>query len=133
GTYHYLNTGGRYCAQPAPAPTETPTPTQGPSPIPTPMPTVNISGNISYCSNPSAEPLSSATLTVNGDVTTSTMTDAAGNYMLSLPSGGSYTVTPSKAAVPPGSAGINTVDVVATQRHFLIIGTPLAGCRLTAA
>lgn len=29
--------------------------------------------------------------------------------------------------------GIDTIDVVATQRHFLIIGTPLSGCRLTAA
>src|SRR5205823_4487649 len=26
-----------------------------------------------------------------------------------------------------------TVDVVATQRHFLNLGTPLSGCRLTAA
>ena len=42
-------------------------------------------------------------------------------------------MTPTKAALPPGSAGINTVDVVATQRHFLMIGTPLTGCRLTAA
>jgi hypothetical protein len=25
------------------------------------------------------------------------------------------------------------VDVVATQRHFLNLGTPLSGCRLTAA
>jgi hypothetical protein len=25
------------------------------------------------------------------------------------------------------------VDVVATQRHFLNVGTPLSGCRLTAA
>ena len=33
----------------------------------------------------------------------------------------------------PGSAGINTVDVIAVQRHFLVIGTPLSGCRLTAA
>ena len=40
---------------------------------------------------------------------------------------------PSKAALTPGSAGINTVDVVAVQRHFLVIGTPLSGCRLTAA
>src|SRR5207237_6716850 len=46
---------------------------------------------------------------------------------------GSYTVTPTKAALPPGSAGINTVDVVAAQRHFLNLGTPLSGCRLTAA
>jgi hypothetical protein len=29
--------------------------------------------------------------------------------------------------------GINTVDVVATQRHFLNLGTPLSGCQLTAA
>jgi hypothetical protein len=47
--------------------------------------------------------------------------------------GGNYTVTPTKAALAPGSAGINTVDVVAIQRHFLVIGTPLSGCRLTAA
>ena len=33
----------------------------------------------------------------------------------------------------PGSAGINTVDVIAIQRHFLFLGTPLAGCRLAAA
>ena len=42
-------------------------------------------------------------------------------------------MTPTKTALTPGSAGINTVDVIATQRHFLIIGTPLSGCRLTAA
>src|SRR5437762_10022626 len=59
--------------------------------------------------------------------------DASGNYTFSVPSGGSYTVTPTKAALAPGSAGINTVDVVAVQRHFLILGTPLSGCRLTAA
>ena len=29
--------------------------------------------------------------------------------------------------------GINTVDVIAVQRHFLVLGTPLSGCRLTAA
>jgi len=62
------------------------------------------------------------------------LSDGFGNYTLSsVPAGGNYTVTPSKAALPPGSVGINTVDVVATQRHFLIIGTPLTGCRLTAA
>jgi hypothetical protein len=50
-----------------------------------------------------------------------------------LPSGGNYTVTPTKAALPPASAGINTVDVIAIQRHFLILGTPLSGCTLAAA
>ena len=58
----------------------------------------------------------------------------SGNYSFSsLPSGGNYTVTPSKAGLAPGSAGITTVDVIGIQRHFLGIGTPLSGCRLTAA
>ena len=61
------------------------------------------------------------------------MTDSSGAYLFSsLPSGGIYTVTPSKAPQTPGSAGINTVDVVATQRHFLQIAL-LSGCRLKAA
>ena len=42
-------------------------------------------------------------------------------------------MTPSKAALPPGTAGITTVDVIAIQRHFLGLGTPLSGCRLSAA
>ena len=62
------------------------------------------------------------------------MTDGLGNYQLSsLPSGGSYLVTPTKAALPPGAPGVDTVDVVAVQRHFLNFGTPLSGCRLLAA
>ena len=50
-----------------------------------------------------------------------------------LPSGGSYTVTPTKSALTPAAPGIDTVDVVAVQRHFLVLGTPLSGCKLTAA
>ena len=50
----------------------------------------------------------------------------------SLVAGGNYAVRPSKAARLPGSAGINTVDVIAVQRHFLAISL-LTGCRLTAA
>ena len=42
-------------------------------------------------------------------------------------------VTPSMAALTPASVGINTVDVITAQRHFLALGTPLSGCRLTAA
>ena len=73
-------------------------------------------------------------LTLTGDATTSVMTDGSGNYQFSsLASGGSYTVTPTKSALTPGSPGITTVDVVATQRHFLHLGTPLSGCRLAAA
>src|SRR6202023_1193531 len=46
--------------------------------------------------------------------------------------GGNYTVTPSKAARLPGSANINTVDVIAVQKQFLT-GTFLSGCKLMAA
>src|SRR6266436_6207178 len=74
------------------------------------------------------------TLHLTGTSSGSTLSDGSGNYTFSsLPSGGSYAVTPTKAARTPGSANINTVDVIATQRHFLNLGTPLAGCRLTAA
>ena len=41
-------------------------------------------------------------------------------------------MTPSMAALAPGSEGITTVDVVATQRHFLNIAL-LTGCPLAAA
>jgi len=71
------------------------------------------------------------TLTVTGTVSGSTLSDGSGNYIFSLPGGGNYTVTPTKATLAPGSSGINTVDIIAVQQHFLNI-TPLTGCRLTA-
>ena len=74
------------------------------------------------------------TLTLTGTASGSTLSDASGNYTFSsLASGGSYTVTPTKADRAPASAGIDTVDVIAVQRHFLNLGTPLSGCKLTAA
>jgi len=74
------------------------------------------------------------TLTLTGTSSGSTLSDGSGNYtLIGLPSGGSYAVTPSKAELAPGAAGIDTVDVIAIQRHFLNLGTPLSGCRLTAA
>jgi hypothetical protein len=74
------------------------------------------------------------TLTLTGTVSGSTTSDASGNYTLSsLIAGGNYTVTPTKAQLVPGSGNINTIDVVAIQRHFLQVGIPLSGCRLTAA
>ena len=107
-----------------------PSPTPSPTPTPTP---ITISGTISYCSNPIPGPVPNVTLTLTGSISGTTLSDGSGNYTFSsLPSGG-YTVTPTKTAVAPGSAGISTTDVVAVQRHFLNIGTPLAGCRLTAA
>ena len=74
-------------------------------------------------------------LTLTGSATASTLTDASGNYsILPVPSGGSYIVTPSKPSLIPGVSGssINTIDLVAVQRHFLQV-IQLTGCRLTAA
>lgn len=132
---YYVRVGPAVQATPTPTLTPTPTPTPTPSltPTPTPTPTINISGTVSYCSNPVPGPIPNVTMTVTGDSGGSTLTDGSGNYLLSVFSGGNYTVTPSKAALSPGSAGIDTVDVVAIQRHFLSLGTPLSGCRLSAA
>ena len=103
------------------------------TPTPTPSP-VNISGTVRYCSNPSLTAIPGVTLTLTGSASGSTSSNGSGNYSFtSLPSGGNFTVTPTKAALLPGATGINTVDVVAIQRHFLHVGTPLSGCRLTAA
>jgi hypothetical protein len=133
---------------PTPSPTSTPSPsstptatatatataTIPPTPTVTPTPVVSISGTLLYCSNPLPGPVPNVTLTLTGTMSGSTLSDGSGNYTFSsLSSGGSYTVTPTKAALLPGATGIDTVDVVAVQRHFLNLGTPLSGCRLTAA
>jgi len=101
-----------------------------------PSTAISISGHISYCSNPSASAVPNVTLTLSGSGSSTTVSDASGNYGFSaLTSGGSYTVTPSKNGLVAGTPGaaINTVDVIAVQRHFLVLGTPLSGCRLAAA
>ena len=93
-----------------------------------------MSGTVSYCSNPVPGPVPGVTLTLTGNTAGSTSSDGSGNYSFSaLPSGGSFTVTPTKADRAPGSPGINTVDVVAVQRHFLNITLIPPGCALTAA
>ena len=121
---------------PTPTPTpspSTPTPTPTPTATPTPSP-VSISGVISYCSNPLAPVVPGVTLNLTGDVTLSVQSDVSGAYQFSsLAHGGNYTVTPTKAALIPGSTGIDTVDAIGTQRQFLGLGTPLSGCRLAAA
>jgi len=72
-------------------------------------------------------------MTLSGSSTGTTLTDASGNYSFTVNTGGTYTVTPSKASITPGTAGINTVDVLAVQRHFLSIALIPAGCRQLAA
>ena len=104
---------------------------EGPAPIGGPVHI--ISGTVVYCSNPSLNPVPDVTLTLIGSVSGSTLSDGSGNYAFwPLINGGSYTVTPAKAGLAPGSTGINTVDVLAAQRHFLQI-VPLTGCPLAAA
>ena len=99
-----------------------------------PAPGLVISGAAVFCSSPSLTPLSSVIMTLTGSGSGSTSTDDSGQYSLAgLVSEGSYTVTPAKAALPPASFGINTVDVIAVQRHFLNIGSIPPGCRLAAA
>ena len=73
-------------------------------------------------------------MTLTGSASDSTTSDGSGNYSFSsLASGGSYTVTPTKAPLATGSAGIDTADVLAVQRHYLGITLIPPGCRLTAA
>lgn len=108
-----------------------------PTPTPTPCDTFfSVSGTVGQCTTagPSGVALPGVTITrtsSGGDF--STVTDNSGNYFMSGSSCVDNTLTPNKAARPPGSNGIDTADVVAVQRHFLVIGAPLTGCRLTAA
>ena len=72
-------------------------------------------------------------MSLTGSATGTTATDGSGNYTFSgLTPGGSYTVTPMKPNAAPGSAGINTFDVIAAQQHYLAFST-LTGCPLVAA
>jgi hypothetical protein len=123
---------------PTPAPTATPSATATPTPATTPTPTstptpISISGAISYCSNPVPGPVPDVTLTLTGSVPGSTLSDGSGNYTFaSLASGGSYTVTPTKTTLAPGTGNLNIVDVIAVQKQALT-GIFLSGCALTAA
>src|SRR5678815_301659 len=94
----------------------------------------SISGGVGQCTTagPSGIALDGATIAYTGAGSGSTVTAGGGLYTLSGLAGGNYTVTPSKARRLVSQPGINTTDVIAIQRHFLNIGTPLSGCRLTA-
>jgi Carboxypeptidase regulatory-like domain len=94
---------------------------------------VTLSGTISYCSNPAPGPVAGVTVTLTGSASASTVSDSSGNYSFTgLPTGGNYTVTLTKAGRGPG-AGINTLDAIAVQKHFLGSSVLPPGCRRTAA
>ena len=124
-----------YDCNAVPVPTPTPAPTSTPAPTPTPIP-ISISGAFSYCTNPVPGPVPNVTVTATGSASTSTLSNASGNYQLLLPPGGTYTVTPTKPALLPGAIGIDTIDVIAAQRHFTSCSAHpekcLLGCALTA-
>ena len=121
---------------PSPTATATATPTVSP-PTPTPCPIYNISGRVGQCTTagPSGVALQGVTITrtiSGGGGDGSTTTDENGDYFSSTFGCATNTFTPNKSARLPSSTGIDTVDTVAVQRHFL--GTLLlTGCRLTAA
>lgn len=95
---------------------------------------LSISGGVQNCSPPVPTSVSGVTMTLTGTSSSTSTTNGAGIYSFSgLTSGGNYTVTPSKAALVPGTSSINTTDVLAIQRHFLAIAIIPPGCRLTAA
>ena len=95
---------------------------------------LSISGGTQNCSSAAPTSVAGVTMTLTGTSSGTTTTDGSGSYSFSgLTSGGSYTVTPSLAALAPGTPNINTTDVLAIQRHFLSITVIPPGCRLIAA
>lgn len=116
--------------EPTATATTTPTATATATPLPN---VVSISGNVFYCM-PASVPIQNATLMLIGDATISISSDDLGYYEFStLAVNGNYEVTPTKESLVPGSSAIDTVDVIATQRHFLNLVPLAAGCPAIAA
>ena len=100
---------------------------------PSPPPAISqVSGVVSYCPAPSLPGVPGVTITAAGPVEEKATTGATGNFSLSLTTGANYTLTPTKAAVLT-SSGINTMDAIAIQRHFLNIVLLPVGCPREAA
>lgn len=109
-----------------------PTPTATTSPASSP---VIISGTVGRCTSdgPSAFPLPNVTMSLTGSTTETTVTDSLGNYTFTVAAGGSYTVTPSKAAFLPGAAGFTTTDVFRLQQYAHQPPPPILTCIYSAA
>ena len=90
---------------------------------------------LSLTADPVPGPVPNVTLTLTGSASGSTLSDGSGDYsvFISCLLAAPYTVTPSKVARVPGSAGISTVDVVAASGVSPISAPLPPGCRLTAA
>lgn len=69
---------------------------------------------------------------MSGNSTSSTATDANGNYAFTgLAPGGNYIVTPIRSDLAPGAFGISAADTIAVNQHFL--GQALPTCLQAAA
>ena len=80
---------------------------------------VTIAGNVTTYAT--GFPVAGVTMNVTGSSTLSGLTGPAGSYSLTVPSGGSYTVTPSKSGDTPLANGMSTFDLLLIRRHILAI------------
>jgi len=102
----------------------TPTPTATIPPV-----AFSVSGRVFYCTSTVPIPIQNVSLNL---LSGSTSTDVLGYYLITL--NGANTITPTKNALLPGSAGIDTIDAIATNLHFLnILPFPPGSCQLVAA
>ena len=120
------------CSASTPTPTPTPTATATATATATPTATVcqifRMMGRVTQC--PANVGLAAVTITMSNEGSTTTI--GGGTYLMFGHGCSFHTVTPTKAGRTPGSTGINTMDVLAVQRHFLTISL-LTGCSLAAA
>jgi alpha-tubulin suppressor-like RCC1 family protein len=98
--------------------------------VPSSLPT--ISGQVTAA----GVGLSGVTISVNGSQTTSTTTDASGNYSLSLPANGTYTLAPAKSGFSfssPVTFSNLTTNQVANFSGIAVAGLvfyPVTPCRI---
>lgn len=104
-------------AAPTPTPTPSPSPTPTSTPSPTPVPTITIAGRILFCGTETPAP--DVTVTLSGSLTLTAVTDSNGDYAFSIPDGSTFTLTPAKEALPPGSPVISTVDALILMDCYL--------------
>jgi hypothetical protein len=78
-----------------------------------PTPTPIISGRVHYGTNVSKN-VAGVSINVTGSQSSSTLTDSSGNYSISLPAGGNYTLTPSKTG---DVNGISAFDAAQVAQH----------------
>ena len=93
---------------------------------------VAVSGTVAYYTNSAS--VGNVTMSLTGDTTLTTNTLADGSYGLtSIPAGGTYCVTPSKADDSPPAHGVNVLDLLAIQKHIAAVASLDSPYKLLAA